>query len=276
MNESEQQFLALAEEQYGAGSRAQAITCGMTPGTIDLRIGTGRFDILFPAVYRVAGSPRTGRRRAMAACLWLGKDALVSYKTAGVLLKLDRLRTTDLHVTVLRSVRRRVSSSEAISLHRTQSLPRLDRVVVDGIPCTSATRTILDCAASLDDEALEIAFESARRMRLTSPTALARRAADLCGSGKAGSTGIRRLLVHQQLGQRHLDSPLEVKAARLIPRARSPSRFGSSRFRRIDSISPGSPLGSRWSAKASRSTETVLPGNATGAVWPRWNEPGGD
>jgi very-short-patch-repair endonuclease len=215
MNESERAFLALAEDQYGVASRAQAVACGMRPGTIDLRIGTGRFEMLFPAVYRISGSPRTGRQRAMAASLWLGKEGLISHRTAAVLLKLDRVRTTELHVTVPRSVRRRVSDP-TMSLHRAVALPRLDRVVVDGIPCTSATRTIVDCAGLLDDEALEIAFESARRMRLTSPTALARRAGALCGSGKPGSTKIRRLLAHQQFGQRHLDSPLEVKAARLI------------------------------------------------------------
>jgi hypothetical protein len=231
--------------------------------------------VLFPAVYRMSGSPRTGRQRAMAASLWLGKEALISHLTGAVLLKLDRLRTTQLHVTVPRSVRRRVSDP-SIVLHRAVALPRQDRVVVDGIPCTSATRTILDCAGLLDEEALEIAFESARRMRLTSPTALARRAAALCGSGKAGSTKIRQLLAHQQLGQRNLDSPLEVKAARLIRAAPSPSPCGSSLSSRIVSTLPGLTSGSRSNAKASRSTATDWHGNVTAGASPRSNGRGGE
>ena len=55
------------------------------------------------------------------------------------------------------------------------ALPVGDLVAVDGIRCTSATRTIIDCAALLGDEALEAAFEQARRMGLTSPALLAKR-----------------------------------------------------------------------------------------------------
>lgn len=41
--------------------------------------------------------------------------------------------------------------------------------VVDSIPCVSAARTLLDCAICVDDETIEAAFESARRMGLVTP-----------------------------------------------------------------------------------------------------------
>jgi len=107
-------------------------------------------------------------------------------------------------------------------------------VSVDGIRCTSATRTIIDCAALLDDEVLEAAFEDARRMGLTSAPALARRAEELCGRGRPGSGGIRRLLAVQRHGERAMESRLEVKLARLLRQSKLPAaerQYPVSRFR---------------------------------------------
>ncbi len=97
-----------------------------------------------------------------------------------------------------------------------KELPRIDRVYVDQIPCTNATRNIIDLAADLDGERLETAFESARRMGLTTAPALARRFEALGGRGRPGSTRIKQLDV---AGERPLESRLEVKLARLLRQA---------------------------------------------------------
>jgi very-short-patch-repair endonuclease len=207
-------LFALAERQYGVISRAQALATGMPASVLDRRVAQRRLEPVHPGVYRIPGSPRTGRQRAMAATLWLGEAALVSHLTAATLLRLDGCKARELHVSVPRSTVRR--TTDDLTLHRSNDLPRRDRVVVDGIPCTSATRTILDCAAVLDDEALEVAFESARRMGLTAPMALQRRADEWCGSGRPGASAIRKLVALQQPGSRALEYRLEVKLARLL------------------------------------------------------------
>lgn len=212
------EYTAIAEGQYGALSREQARGCGLTDGQVDRLVKAGRLCVLFPSVYGVAGSPRTRRQRAMAACLWLGEDAGVSHITAGSLLRLDSCRTVELHLSVLRAVRCR--SGEGVIVHRVLSLPRSDLVVVDGIPCTSATRTLLDIAAMVDDETLEVAFESARRMGLTSVSALERRMLEL--GTRAGVRGLRRLLAHQRDGDPALQFRLEVKTARLLRQSALP------------------------------------------------------
>jgi very-short-patch-repair endonuclease len=76
----------------------------------------------------------------------------------------------------------------------------------------------------LTAERLETAFESARRMGLTCVRALEQAAATKCGIGRHGSAAIRELLAHQQPGERPLESPLEVKMARLL-RASGLPRF---------------------------------------------------
>jgi very-short-patch-repair endonuclease len=126
----------------------------------------------------------------MAAVLWGGDKAAISHTTAGRLLRLDAIRFDGVHLTLPPSFGRRASD---LVLHRMAAAP-VDLVVVDGIRCTSATRTIVDCAGLLGDEALEVAFEQARRMGLTSASVLARRAEELCGRGRPGSTRVRRLL----------------------------------------------------------------------------------
>jgi very-short-patch-repair endonuclease len=199
-------FLALAETQYGVVARHQL---DLTKGQIDNLLRSQRLVAIHPGVYRIPGAPQTGRQRAMAAALWLGADALVSHLTAATLLRLDGCKTSELHISVPPNSYRR---SQAVTVHRTTQLARTDRVTVDGIPCTSATCTLIDCSAVLDDEPLEVLFESARRMGLTSVSALERRLVRY----RPGATNLRKLLAHQIPGDKAAQYRLEVKMARLF------------------------------------------------------------
>ena len=153
MNGSEVAALARASDQYGVITREQMRRLGLSDGAVDQRLRAGRLLVCYPGVYRVPGAPETNRQRAMAACLWLGDGAAVSHVTAGALLRLDGIRRPPLHVV---STTNRVAP---FTLHRVTKLDRIDRVTVDGIPYTSATRTLIDVASALDDEALESPLE---------------------------------------------------------------------------------------------------------------------
>jgi very-short-patch-repair endonuclease len=220
MNDADRQLAAVAEEQFGVFARAQGVDVGLSERSMSRRVMTGRWVEVFPAVYRLPGAARTGRQRAMAAVLWGGDEAVISHTTAARLLRLDAVVFDQLHLTLPKIFGRR---APGFVLHRMATLPRSDVVTVDGIRCTSATRTILDCAAMLDDEVLETAFEHARRMGLTSARALARRADELCGRGRPGSTRVRRLLASQSPGERALESRLKVKLARLLRKSALPT-----------------------------------------------------
>ena len=219
MNEVDAAIAATAEEQFGAFSRVQAAAAGLSEEAMSRRVMTGRWVEVLPAVYRLPGAAPTGRQRAMAAVLWGGSESAISHTTAALLLRLDAVKFDQLHLTLPQTFGRR---APGFVVHRMASLPRRDLVTVDGIRCTSATRTIIDCASMLHEEALETAFEHARRMGLTSVAALAARAEELCGRGRPGSTGVRRLL-GVQLGERALESRLEVKLARLLRRSGLPA-----------------------------------------------------
>lgn len=200
MNEEERSVLSLAEQQYGVVTRRQALKLGMTERQIDRRLAAERLEMVHPGVYRIPGSARNAHQANLAACFWPGKDAALSHGAAGELLHLDGVSSTAAHVTIADRGRHR--KANGVVVHRSAALPRVDRAVVDRIPCTSATRTLIDLAAMLDDEPLEVAFESARRMGLTSPEYLARPHERLGGRGRAGSSRIARLLAQQRPGER--------------------------------------------------------------------------
>jgi very-short-patch-repair endonuclease len=244
MIEVDRELLAIAEQQYSAVTRGQCLTLGLSPSALERRVANGRLECLFPGVYRISGSQRSGRQLAMAAHLWLGEQSAVSHMTAGTLLKLDGVNTRELHMSVPRDTRRRVTS-QPIHVHRPVQLARVDLVSVQGLPSTSATRTVIDCAEYLRAEALEVAFESARRMGLTSPRALAQRADALCGRGKPGSAAIKELLASQREGDPALQFRLEVKTARLLRAHKLPTpvrQFALGKYR-IDFAYPPRRVG---------------------------------
>ena len=69
----------------------------------------------------------------------------------------------------------RQSSGVAFEAHSTVLEPA-DCVTVDGIPCLSGARALIEVAPSVSDKVLRVAFDSARRLGLLSVASLERRA----------------------------------------------------------------------------------------------------
>ena len=195
----------LAETQHGLITRAQAAEL-ISQSAIDRRLKAKRWIPVFPAVYRVPGAPQTPHQIALAATMWAGDESAVSHLAASGLLRLGMPDPMWIDVMVHRDSG---LSSEKVVLHRCAN-GRADRVTVDGIRCTSATRTLIDCASLVDGETLEHAFEQARRMGLTSIRAVEQRLV----RGRPGSALVRDVLRHAQA--RPKESKLEVKLARLL------------------------------------------------------------
>jgi very-short-patch-repair endonuclease len=150
----------------------------------------------------------------MAAALWCGNDALLSFGTASELLRLP-FTAKEVHVTVPRAVNR---ASTEIVVHQTLELIDRDRFFVDGLPCTAPARTIIDLAAVVDAEQLEHLIDTARRLGLTTTSVLARRAEELRAKGRSGSSAVGEAI--RSVNRRPTESRLEVKVARLLRNAR--------------------------------------------------------
>jgi hypothetical protein len=202
--------------QHAVISYGQAIDAGLSRMAISRRVDAGRWVRLLPRVYRVGGAPATGRQGMMAATLWAGEGALLSHRAAGVLHGLDGVKAEHLEVTASKRLR-----SGVVLAHYAPPFTAIDRDVLDAIPVTSPTRTLIDLAGILCPDDLELAFEDARRRGLTSRARLGYRLRELEGHGRVGC-GALRALVADGRGRTHSGSAPEVRLRRRIIRSGLP------------------------------------------------------
>ncbi|MEP7203367.1 MAG: hypothetical protein ABI894_12200 [Ilumatobacteraceae bacterium] len=130
-------------------------------------------------------------------------------------------------------------------VHRGRDISRLDMTEVDGIPTMSATRTLIDLAASETRERLAAAIDSALRDRLTSEDFLHRRIVELRCRGRAGLAGLVSVLEgnemtrggHSWLERRFLALLAEIG----LPRPQTQAVVGARKLRliRVDCWFPG-------------------------------------
>lgn len=153
-----------AARQHGIVSRRQLLATGLSPQQIKGLVQRGHLHPLHRGVYAV-GHPRISQEaRWLAAVLACGPGAVLSHGPAGQLLWiLSRRQRFALHV----SVGGRASRSRTgIVIHRPRSLGARDITVRQGIPTTTATRTVWDLATTFTPTATRRAFEQAEKLDL--------------------------------------------------------------------------------------------------------------
>lgn len=151
-------FYAHAETHHGVVSRTEAQDLGLTTNQLDYLVQVGRLRRAAPRVYVVAGTPDSWHRRARVAALSV--DGLVSHQAAARLHGIDGFKGSDISVTVPKD-RRPKNSPER--LHRSTQYRFADPVVVEGVPTTGITRTVLDLAAVTPYSRFERAIDAVLR-----------------------------------------------------------------------------------------------------------------
>jgi hypothetical protein len=226
-------LMAIAKNQHGAIA-VDALPQGATRRWVDNLVRRGVLERAAPGVYVVAGGAATWYRSLSVGLLALGADSWVSHEAAAALHRLDRTPSEPVEFVTLRAARgRRVP----FRVHTTSSLPRLDRVEVQGFRTVAATRTIIDLAhARVSRRRLEAAIDSAVRLGLSSPVALRARLEDLRGPGRWGARLLDELLVdsggHSMLERRFLE--LVRRAGLPRPHTQVIHRRGAATFARVD------------------------------------------
>jgi hypothetical protein len=160
-------MVALAERQHGVVTRGQLLELGFGRRSIDVRLQSGRLHRLHRGVYAL-GRPRIpveGIR--LAAVLALGEGVVLSHRSAAAHLGLleDSRRFEDV------TVPRKLHPRTGIRVH-VASLSGDERTVVDGVPVTTAARTLLDLAATEPRHRTERAFTEAEYQGLRDGTSL--------------------------------------------------------------------------------------------------------
>lgn len=128
----------------GVASVADLAAAGISRQVIANRVRVGRWQRPLPRVVVAHSGPLTDDQRRRAVLVYGGSTAVLSHSSAGVMVGL-RVVEDDVHVSVRHGVRR-PSISFAV-VHQTRS--ELTRQFSGGLPCTTAARTVVDIACSL-------------------------------------------------------------------------------------------------------------------------------
>jgi hypothetical protein len=138
-----------AGTQNSVFTNQQARDAGYSAKQVRHRLKSGQWTVVLGSVYADRSAPLTAVSLARAAALAAGTGASVSHVTSGVLWDLKVPRDPEAHVIVDPERRLRIPGL------RTHRLPlaESEMAVIDGIPCTSLLRTILDCLLWLPEEA---------------------------------------------------------------------------------------------------------------------------
>src|SRR4051794_16156230 len=149
----------VAGRQHSLVLREQALACGLTDRMIHRRGTTGRWVLVAPGLYRIAGVPVTWHQRALAACLVSGSGAVVSHRAAAVVWGVSGFRPGPLDITVPLG---RSGRNTLARVHRST----VEGVRREGIPVTPPSRLVLDLAGAVSGDALEEAVDDVLCRRL--------------------------------------------------------------------------------------------------------------
>ena len=153
----------------------------------------------------------------MAAVLACGPGAVLSHRSAAYLHGvLDDSRN---RVDVI-APNRRGRAPAGISAHRDGTLTETDRVRIDGIPCTSLARTLLDIAATQSPDTLRYAVtqsEVEEIFDLIEVVELLKRS-----RGRRGVARLRLAIEHHDPQEQEARLELEKRLLRLFKRAELP------------------------------------------------------
>lgn len=221
-----------AARSHGVIGRGDLDRSGVGQRQIENWVRRGMVERMAPSVWRITGSPDTWEQRLRVGLLYLGPEAMVSHEAAAQLHGFDRTPCDRLEFLVPRGMR--TTRLPFGSVHTSDRIEPLDRVLVGGWPVTSATRTVLDLAMRQPGrERLEAAIDSAVRMRLSAPVVLQRRLERLRGPGRWGCRLVDELTI--DAGG---ESMLERRFLELLRRNGLP-RPTTQRWFRIDGRSVG-------------------------------------
>jgi very-short-patch-repair endonuclease len=172
---------------------------------------------LHEGVYTVGHSLLTHEGRFMAAVLACGPGAVLSHGSAADLWGLRENRRHRIDVT---APGRRGRAPKGIDAHRHGSLVAADRTSVEGVPCTSMARTLLDLAGVIPVWELRKAVAEAEVLRVLDKGAV--RSLVKRSRGRRGVARLRLLLEELDPDTKRTRSEMERLFLRMCTRAELP------------------------------------------------------
>jgi hypothetical protein len=192
----------------------------MSDTVIRGEIAAGRLHRVFRGTYAL-GHRDIGQRGRLQAATLACADALVSHRSAGALLGLLDKAPAVIDVIAPPSRGRKI---DGIRFHRVRAPRRNEVGTVDGIPCTSPARTLVDLAGTVGEWTLRSCFERAAQKRMLDIPAIEAS----MDPGRRGNKSLRKLIDEWRSAapvakKGKLKSPLEAKVLPLVLRRGLPT-----------------------------------------------------
>ena len=170
----------LVARQHGVVALHQLVALGVTDDVLRRWLERGRLYRVQPLVFSLTPQVMP-RGRMLAAALTYGAEAVLSHRAAAAVWDLGPWLTGVIDVTV--PVRRK--GRPGVRVHRAE----VERVLKDGFPVTTVTRTLIDLASVLPLGRLRDAFERTERLRLLDVKSVSEQM-----HGRRGARKIRAIL----------------------------------------------------------------------------------
>ena len=161
----DQAVASVAQGQFGVFHLRQALQNGCSERMLRRRVFSGRWERLYPRVFRIRGTPPSRAQDLVAAFLWVEGGAVFSHRTAAEVHGFGFPRQESIEMITLRHLR---VKDERVRLHRTRSLRARDVVAVGSLRVTSVDLTLMDLAGQVTDTALERCIDDVLRRGLCS------------------------------------------------------------------------------------------------------------
>jgi len=208
-----------ARRQRGAFTLAQASASGIPIRTIQSRVAAGIYEAIHPGVYGYSGAEPTWERAVFAAVLSTSAPAAASHQTAAYVWGLTTRRPKSIEVVTNRHQRPKRFD---FTVHESKDLLDSDIVEVDGLPVTSAVRTVVDIGASAPRWLVESCLDSGLRTDMFTAWQVRCFIARVARPGRNG-VGVVRPLVEDRLAWDSVtESDLEDLFRSVVSRLRFP------------------------------------------------------
>ena len=211
-----------AAAQHGVFTRRDLRNVGLPDNTATNGLQRGRYRRVLPGVFAGAGSPTTRMQLMAAAVLSMPALAAVSHRTAAELWGLTERGIRQIDVVTTRWDR--VTRTD-IQVHESLDFVEEDVTILEGVPTTTAARTVVDLGA-VSPWDVERALENGIRRRRYSLSEVESVVARVGRKGRRGVGVIRPLLEARRKWDSVTDSLLEDKFRKLVAEAELPNPVG--------------------------------------------------
>lgn len=184
-----QRATSVSERQRGLLTLQQAGAAGLSNDQVEYATDHRGWQRLERTLYCLPGSPSCWQRDALAAILLAGDQAVASHLTAAALWGWAQPPLLP-HISVPPG---RSNRTKLARVHRSVVAP-IDRATRQGIRCTSASRTLIDCAPIVERARLEQFVDDALCSGIASGDSVANAVERAGARGRPGVAVLRRVL----------------------------------------------------------------------------------